>query len=449
MGPEKPQLKVGLISLGCPKNLVDSEVMLGLLKKEGCELTKDESQADVMIVNTCAFIEASKKESIETILDVARRKSDGSLKKLIVTGCLAQRYREELEKEMPEVDHFIGTGEFHRITEFTKVLPAFPPPRSAVDFPEYVYDYATPRISTLPRHTAYVKIAEGCSRTCSFCIIPRLRGPNRSRTIDSIAREVENLAAEGAVELSLIAQDLTAYGLDLGDGTDLEKLLRRLIEIDGIRWIRLLYNYPMYFTDGLIDVIANSEKICKYVDIPLQHIDSDLLATMRRKVDEREVRGLLEKLKSSIPGLALRTTLIVGFPGESAEQFGRLVDFVKEYEFNRLGVFTYSQEERTAAAKMPGQIPTKVKKERRNRIMAIAQKISARKNLEKLGRVFDVLIDRALESPNGYSHVGRTEGQALDIDGQVFVAGASMRPGTFVRAKVEKAGPYDLFARTY
>jgi len=265
----------------------------------------------------------------------------------------------------------------------------------------------------------------------------------------SIAREVENLAAEGAVELSLIAQDLTAYGLDLGDGTDLEKLLRRLIEIDGIRWIRLLYNYPMYFTDGLIDVIANSEKICKYVDIPLQHIDSDLLATMRRKVDEREVRGLLEKLKSSIPGLALRTTLIVGFPGESAEQFGRLVDFVKEYEFNRLGVFTYSQEERTAAAKMPGQIPTKVKKERRNRIMAIAQKISARKNLEKLGRVFDVLIDRALESPNGYSHVGRTEGQALDIDGQVFVAGASMRPGTFVRAKVEKAGPYDLFARTY
>ena len=270
MAPGSNKPKVGLISLGCPKNLVDSEVMLGTLQKKGYELTNDENEAEVMIINTCAFIEDSKKESVETILETAELKDQGSLKKLIVTGCLAQRYQKELEKEIPEVDHFIGTGEFHRIGEFTKEKKGLPVARSAVAKPEYVYDYATPRISTLPPHTAYVKIGEGCSRTCSFCIIPKLRGKGRSRDIDSIVREVRSLSKKGTLEMNLIAQDLTAYGRDLKDGTKLEMLLERMVEIDGVEWIRLMYNYPKLFTKKLIKLIASSDKICNYLDMPLQ-----------------------------------------------------------------------------------------------------------------------------------------------------------------------------------
>jgi ribosomal protein S12 methylthiotransferase len=445
----KPATKVGLISLGCPKNLVDSEVMLGSLQKEGYRFTSDQNEADVMIVNTCAFIDSSKKESVNTILDVARLKTEGNLKKLIVTGCLAQRYKDELETEMPEVDHFLGTGEFQKISEFAKVekKPAeIPVVRSIVNRPEYLYDYATPRISTLPKHTAYVKIAEGCSRTCSFCIIPKLRGRGRSRTIDSIVKEAEQLAKTGAKEINLIAQDLTAYGLDLRDGTNLEGLLRRLIEVDGIRWIRLMYNYPMYFTKSLIHLIATSDKICNYLDMPLQHIDSDLLETMRRKVNEKAVRNLLSELRDSIPNLTLRTTLIVGFPGETDKQFEKLVDFVKETKFDRLGVFTYSQEEGTVAARMKGQISARVKKIRKDRIMKLQQRISAKKNKSEIGRTYEVLIDRALEKPNGFTHLGRTEGQALDIDGHTFLKGVGLKPGTFVKARVLSSGEYDLYA---
>jgi len=438
--------KVGLISLGCPKNLVDSEVMLGLLQKDGFELTNDEKKADVMIVNTCSFIEDSKKESVNTILDIAQLKKKGRLKKLIVTGCLAQRYRNQLEDELPEVDHFIGTGEFQNITKFVKPRSQLPVVRSLVARPEYVYDYATPRTFTLPKHTAYVKIAEGCSRTCSFCIIPRLRGRGRSRSLESVVQEVKNLAARGTKEISLIAQDLTAYGLDLHDGTNLEKLLELLVEVQGIQWIRLMYNYPMYFTDRLVDLISSSEKICKYLDIPLQHIDSELLATMRRKVDEKATRGLLDKLRRQIPNLTLRTTLIVGFPGETEKQYEKLLDFVKDVEFDRLGIFTYSKEEGTAAAKMPNQVSSRVKNARKDQIMKEQQKISKRRNSTMLNQMVNVLIDRALSKPNGYSHLGRTQGQALDIDGQVYLSGDNLTVGSFVQAKIQKTSEYDLFA---
>ncbi len=438
------KIKVGMISLGCPKNLVDAEVMLGLLKKESHVLTNDASQADVLIVNTCAFIEESKKESIDTILEVAQLKAKGSLKKLIVTGCLAQRYQTELEQELPEVDHFIGTGEFQRIAEFANLRPELPVVRSAVARPEYVYDYATPRLSTLPQHTAYVKIAEGCSRTCSFCIIPKLRGRGRSRSVESIVTEVRNLVENGALEINLIAQDLTAYGLDLKDGTNLEKLLLELVKIDKLQWIRLMYNYPQYFTHSLIELIASSPKICKYLDMPLQHIDSELLSTMRRKVDEEEVRRLIDELKKQIPDLVLRTTLIVGFPGETEKQFEKLVDFVKEVKFHRLGVFTYSQEEGTLAAKLPNQIPLRTKKERRDHIMGIAQQISSEHNYYLIGKKLEVLVDAPLPQVNGYSHIGRYQGQALEIDGIVYLSGRDIVAGSFVKAKISKAKEYDL-----
>lgn len=436
--------KIGMISLGCPKNLVDTEVMLGLLSKDQYEITNNQDDADVMIVNTCAFIEDSKKESIDTILEVAELKKNGNLKKLIVAGCLAQRYKAKLEREMPEVDHFIGTGEFQNITDFVHTKKDLPVVRSKVAKPLYVYDELTPRLSTLPPHTSYVKIAEGCSRTCSFCIIPRLRGDGRSRSIASVVAEVEKLVANGTKEINLIAQDLTSYGLDRDDGADLEKLLRELVEIPNIQWIRLLYNYPMYFSDSLIELIRDSKVICKYLDIPLQHIDSELLASMDRKVDEVEVRNLIRKLRAQIPGITLRTTLIVGFPGETEAQFEKLKEFVREMEFDRLGVFTYSQEEGTKAAQMPNQIDDKIKQRRRDELMLIQQEISNRRNQMSVGQEIQVLIDFATKDKHMF--VGRTEGQAMEIDGNIFVTGENIIPGEFTSVKVNRALEYDLFA---
>ncbi len=437
--------KIGVVSLGCPKNLVDSEVMLGLLQKDGYELTPNEDEADVMIVNTCAFVEDAKKESIDAILDLAHKKKKGSIQKLVVTGCLAQRYQKELEHELPEVDHFLGTGEFQHIAEVLGATTELPVAKSMVNDPEFVYDYATPRLMVLPEHTAYVKIAEGCSRTCSFCIIPKLRGPGRSRSIESIVKEVERLAESGALEINLIAQDLTAYGVDLKDGTNLEKLLRELVKIPGPRWIRLLYSYPMFFSDSLIELISENEKICSYLDIPLQHIDSKLLATMRRYVNEDEIRGLLRKLRNRIPGLTLRTTLIVGFPGETEEQFQKLLRFVEETEFDRLGAFAYSQEEGTPAGEMPNQLDTVVKQSRLDHLMRLQQPISQKRNESYLGKTMEILVDRKLEEKGEFQYVGRTEGQALDIDGSVFLKAKKLKVGSMVKAKIEGASEYDLF----
>ncbi len=443
---KQEKTKIGMISLGCPKNLVDTEVMLGLLSKDQYEITNDQDAADVMIVNTCAFIEDSKKESVDTILEVAELKKKGTLKKLIVTGCLAQRYKAKLERELPEVDHFIGTGEFQNITDFVRESNnkmELPVVRSKVAKPLYVYDELTPRLSTLPKHISYVKIAEGCSRTCSFCIIPRLRGDSRSRGIDSIVAETQNLVKSGVKEISLIAQDLTAYGLDRNDGTTLEKLLRELVKVDGIEWIRLMYNYPMYFTDSLIELIRESKVICNYIDMPLQHIDSDLLASMDRKVDEGEVVGLVRKLRQRIPNITLRTSLIVGFPGETDAQFEKLKDFVREMEFDRLGVFTYSQEEGTKAALMPNQVDEKTKKKRQEELMLLQQEISSRRNHAAVGQTMRVMIDFPTKEKNMF--VARSEGQAMEIDGNVFVTGENLNPGQFINVKINKALEYDLF----
>jgi ribosomal protein S12 methylthiotransferase len=444
---KQEKTKIGMISLGCPKNLVDTEVMLGLLSKDQYEITNNQDDADVMIVNTCAFIEDSKKESVDTILEVAELKKKGTLKKLIVTGCLAQRYKAKLERELPEVDHFIGTGEFQNITDFVRDSSnkmELPVVRSKVAKPLYVYDELTPRISTLPKHMSYVKIAEGCSRTCSFCIIPRLRGDSRSRGIESIVAEAKNLVGNGVKEINLIAQDLTAYGLDRNDGATLEKLLRQLVKVEGVEWIRLMYNYPMYFTDSLIELIRDSKVICNYIDMPLQHIDSDLLASMDRKVDEGEVVGLVRKLREKIPGITLRTTLIVGFPGETDAQFEKLKDFVREMEFDRLGVFTYSQEEGTKAAQMPNQIDEKTKKKRQEELMLLQQEISNRRNRAAVGQTMRVMIDFPTKEQNMF--VARSEGQAMEIDGNVFVTGENLKPGQFVDVKINKALEYDLFA---
>ncbi len=443
---KQEKTKIGMISLGCPKNLVDTEVMLGLLSKDQYKITNDQDAADVMIVNTCAFIEDSKKESVDTILEVAELKKKGTLKKLIVTGCLAQRYKAKLERELPEVDHFIGTGEFQNITDFVRESNnkmELPVVRSKVAKPLYVYDELTPRLSTLPKHISYVKIAEGCSRTCSFCIIPRLRGDSRSRGIDSIVAETQNLVKSGVKEISLIAQDLTAYGLDRNDGTTLEKLLRELVKVDGIEWIRLMYNYPMYFTDSLIELIRESKVICNYIDMPLQHIDSDLLASMDRKVDEGEVVGLVRKLRQRIPNITLRTSLIVGFPGETDAQFEKLKDFVREMEFDRLGVFTYSQEEGTKAALMPNQVDEKTKKKRQEELMLLQQEISSRRNHAAVGQTMRVMIDFPTKEKNMF--VARSEGQAMEIDGNVFVTGENLNPGQFINVKINKALEYDLF----
>ncbi|MCB1197984.1 MAG: 30S ribosomal protein S12 methylthiotransferase RimO [Deltaproteobacteria bacterium] len=443
----KAKKKIGMISLGCPKNLVDSEVMLGMVAQENdLEITGNQDDADIMIVNTCAFIEDSKKESIDTILEVAQLKEDGKLQKLIVAGCLAQRYKAKLERELPEVDHFIGTGEFQHITKFLKASQGLPLAKSQVAKPEYVYDYATPRISTLPPHTAYVKIAEGCSRTCSFCIIPRLRGPNRSRSIESIVKEAQHLAQHGAKEISLIAQDLTAYGLERDDDANLVKLLRALVEIEGLVWIRLMYNYPMYFSDELVELIAHEPKICSYLDIPLQHIDADLLKSMDRKVDEQETYVLLKKLRDKIPGLILRTGMIVGFPGETRAQFEKLKDFITDIEFDRLGVFTYSQEEGTKAATMPDQINEEIKHARKEELMLLQQEISSRRNKSWIGKELDVLIDHSFQHEGQNVHVGRFEGQALDIDGNVQIFHQNLPIGEFVKAKIINATEYDLIA---
>ncbi len=443
-GSEKT--KVGLISLGCPKNLVDSEVMLGILKENDYAITPEAEKAEVMIVNTCAFIEDSKQESVQTVLEMARLKKKGSLKKLIVTGCLAQRYQTELEDEFPEVDHIVGTGEFQKIDQFAQPKPELPVVRTAVGRPEFVYDYATPRLPVLPSHTAYVKISEGCSRVCSFCIIPKLRGPNRSRSISSILKEVKQLVERGAKEINLIAQDLTAYGLDREDGANLLALLREMEKIESLPWIRLLYSYPMHFSDELIELMARSKKICRYLDLPLQHIDGELLATMRREVAEGEVWELIRKLRQAMPDLVLRTTLIVGFPGETQAQFEKLLHFVREAEFDRLGVFTYSQEEGTIAARMTNQIPAKVKKERRDQIMSMQQEISRRKHRQMVGKKCTVLIDAVASTDKNYDYVGRTEGQALEIDGNVFLRGKNLSVGQMVSATINQASEYDLFA---
>jgi len=440
---------VSIVSLGCARNLVDSEVMGGLLRQNRFELVPEPAGADIVLVNTCGFIEAAKAESLDTILEIARLKEEGKVKKLVVAGCLSQRYPAELAKELPEVDLFIGTGEVPRVAEILREHEANEGRRQYVGIPSYLYDHATPRLRTSPSHSAFLKVSEGCDHKCAFCIIPRLRGPHRSRPIDSVVKEAAMLARDGVKEINLIAQDLTAYGRDRKDGTTLFGLLREMVSIPDLAWIRLLYAYPNFLDEPLLEVIRDSEKICKYIDIPFQHVNQRMLRSMRRGKSGSAVRETVEKLRAAIPGLTLRTSLIVGFPGETDRDFQELLDFVEEAQFERLGVFKYSEEEGTAAAQMAATVPEDEKENRWQEIMDLQSAISRKKNEALIGTIQRVMIDN-LDSDSG-KFTGRTQAHAPEVDGVVYMDGltlnnktVSLRLGDMTAVRISGALDYDL-----
>jgi ribosomal protein S12 methylthiotransferase len=434
---------VSLISLGCPKNLVDSEVILGLLSKAGYSLTPRPSDAQIIIVNTCSFIQDASREAIETILDLARNKEKGACRLLVVSGCLPQRYGRSLEKELPEVDLFVGTGDFQNLPE---ILSKDRKTKSFLSKPTFLYDEKTPRILSTPSYYAYLKIAEGCSNLCTFCTVPKIRGPYRSRTLRSVLKEARGLADQGVREIILIAQDTTAYGIDLRDGTNLEKLLKGLIQVDGIHWIRMLYSYPKpdYFTEGLLKLMVKEQKICPYLDLPIQHINDEILKRMGRRSRSHEIYNLLKKIRTALPEISLRTSLIVGFPGETERHFRALLDFVEEIRFDHLGAFKYSAEEGTPASRLAGSVPEPVKEERLGVLMDLQKKISWQKHRGLVGRRMEVAVEgqdlkrRLLR--------GRLKTQAPEIDGAVFLRGKA-KPGDWVEARITKALPYDLIGQ--
>ncbi|SHJ90619.1 30S ribosomal protein S12 methylthiotransferase RimO [Paramaledivibacter caminithermalis] len=435
--------KIYLETLGCSKNQVDSEIMLGILKEHNYDFTYDESEADIIIINTCGFIESAKKESIDTILELAQLKKTCKCKILIVTGCLAQRYSKELSMEIPEVDAFLGTTNFNEIAKIiNKILKNNERIVSTANSDKAV-EYDLPRILTSPSYTAYLKIAEGCDNYCTYCIIPKLRGKYKSRPIEKIVNEAKNLAKNGTKELIVIAQDITRYGIDLYGNYQLCELLKQLNSIEELKWIRLQYSYPDIISDELIEVIESNKKICKYIDIPIQHCNNKILKEMNRRTTKEHIITVINKLRKKIPDIAIRTTLITGFPGETDEQFTELYDFVKEIEFDKLGVFTYSREEDTPAAKLPKQIPEDIKENRRDKIMLLQRDISLKKNMDKIGRVYDILIEEKIENENVY--VGRTEFDAPEIDGVVYInSHLNINIGEFIRAKIIDALEYDL-----
>jgi ribosomal protein S12 methylthiotransferase len=435
--------KVSMVSLGCPKNLVDAEVMLGVLARQEYEITTDEREADVIIVNTCSFIKEAKQESIDAILDLAERKHDARCHTLIVSGCLPQRYQEELAKELPEVDIFIGTGDYPRIAEILAEKSGTSEQLRYIGDPDFIYDETLPRLNSSPSWYSYLKIGEGCSNCCSYCIIPKLRGAYRSRPLEALVAEAEKLALRGVKELNIISQDITRYGSDLDDGSTLETLLRRLARISGIEWIRLLYAYPDGISDSLIELIRDEPKICKYLDIPLQHISDPVLVNMKRRSNEQQIRALIAKLRREIPNIALRTSLIVGFPGETVEDFSALMHFVEQARFDRLGVFCYSREEGTPAATMPDQVSERVKRERYRKLMRVQARLSFRRNRDLVGTTEQVIVE-------GYSEEtelllkGRSSRQAPDIDGQVYITAGIADVGEIVTLKITDSSDYDL-----
>ena len=435
--------KVSMVSLGCPKNLVDAEVMLGVLSKQEYEITTDEKEADVIIVNTCSFIKEAKQESIDAILDLAERKHDGRCHTLIVSGCLPQRYQEELARELPEVDIFIGTGDYPRIAEILAEKTGIDTQLRYVGDPDYIYDETLPRLNSSPAWYSYLKIGEGCSNCCSYCIIPQLRGAYRSRPLEALVAEAELLAGRGVKELNIISQDITRYGSDLDDGSTLETLIRRLVKIDGIRWIRLLYAYPDGITDGLIALIRDEPKVCNYLDIPIQHISDPVLKQMKRRSSGQQIRDLVVKLRSEIPDIALRTSLIVGFPGETVDDFNELMQFVEQTQFDRLGVFCYSREEGTPAAAMTEQVSERIKRERYRKLMRAQARLSFRRNRALIGKTEQVIVE-------GYSEEtelllkGRSARQAPDIDGQVYITAGQANVGDIVMLRITDSSDYDL-----
>ncbi len=431
-------MKVLLISLGCDKNLVDSEVMLGLLNKAGHQLTNDETEADVVVVNTCAFISDAKEESINTIIEMGELKKTGKLKKLIVAGCLSQRYKDEIMKELPEIDVIIGATNYDKIVEAIGTDE-----ESIVDDINYTPRPIAERIVTTNASMAYFKIAEGCNKLCTYCIIPHIRGRYRSMPMDSLIASAEKLASDGIKELVLVAQETTLYGVDLYGEKKLPELLTKLSEIEGIEWIRLLYCYPEEITDELIEVMATNPKICHYVDIPIQHSENAILKRMGRRTSREDIVELVGRLRTAMPDIAIRTTLISGFPGETQELHDGLVDFVDECEFDRLGVFTYSPEEGTPAAEYEGQVDGELAGKWRDEIMELQQEISYEKNQQMIGSTQKVLIEGYLVDDDVY--VGRTYRDAPGVDGIVFVSAPyELISGSFVDVKITEANEYDL-----
>ncbi len=449
--------KVGIITLGCAKNTVDAEVMAGFLQEANYELTS-EANADIIIVNTCGFINPAKEESIDTILEVAQWKEAGQCRYLIVTGCLVQRYSRDLARELPEVDVFLGLDD---IPHIAKVCDELTGKYSSEERAHrlslnlisqgayqstYLYNHTTPRVNLGPRHTAYVKIAEGCDYTCTFCAIPSMRGLFRSRTISSVVEEVKRLADQGVKEVNLIAQDTTAYGKDQGKEVTLSRLLEELVRVDGIEWIRFLYAYPTTIRKSLMETIAREPKICKYIDLPLQHIDDAILKAMNRPSSSKKIKELIQTIRETIPGVSLRTTFIVGFPGETEEAFERLVEFVQETQFDRVGVFKYSKEEGTVAATLKNEVPAKVKDKRYRRLMKVQAAISKEKNKALIGTKQRVLVDGvSLETP--LLLVGRMQNQAPEIDGVVYLNEGQTEQGRLEDVEITNAYTYDLVGR--
>jgi ribosomal protein S12 methylthiotransferase len=450
--------RIGFVSLGCPKNLVDSEVMMGQLKERGYELTTVREEADVMVVNTCGFIQTAKEESIRTILEMAELKESARLKRLVVAGCLVERYRQDLLSQLPEVDAVLGTSELEKIV--AAVDPAAVAAQDAAfvasntwmtrGLPTYLYDETTPRLLATPRHFAYVKIAEGCDHTCAFCAIPQMRGKYRSRRAGSIVSEAEQLAAQGVRELILISQDSTQYGLDLGLKDGLADLLRALCRVEGIEWIRIMYTYPNSLSDATLRVMAEEPKVCKYLDMPLQHASAAVLKRMRRGGNRQLLEKLLARARDIVPGIALRTTLIVGFPGETDEDFGELMQFVKDVEFDRLGVFTYSDEEGTHGFDLDQKVPATTMRSRRTRLMREQAKISKRKNKALIGRRFRAMLEGVSEESDLLLQA-RLESQAPEVDGHVLIndipEGFTGQAGSMIEIEIEEAHDYDLVAR--
>jgi ribosomal protein S12 methylthiotransferase len=464
-------MKVGMISLGCPKNLVDSEVMLGLAQQSGHQLTRDPADADVLVVNTCAFIDKAKQESIDAILEMAELKKAGKCQRLVVTGCMAERYRDELREQIPEIDAVLGTGEVpeivaaiaptgHRGPETQRgfipllrsngePLESRTPNPESRQLPTYIYDSDTPRLLATPRHYAYIKIAEGCDYKCAFCIIPKLRGHYRSRPADSIVREARALAARGVKEILLISQDTTFYGIDRGERGALARLLRELNTIDGIEWIRMLYLYPTTIGDDVLDATAESEKVCKYIDLPLQHASDEILRRMKRPGTRSGYEQLLARIRRRVPGVTLRTTFIVGFPGEDANDFAQLQDFVKTVRFDHVGVFTYSHEDGTTAHGLADDVPARVKTQRQAALMSLQKKIVKKAQQLRAGQQVRLVVD----GPSAEHELvlrGRLEGQAPDIDPVVYLTDcdpSEFSAGQFLRAEIVGARDYDLVAR--
>src|SRR4051812_491593 len=445
--------KVGFISLGCPKNLVDSEVMMGQLKHHGYQITANAEDADTAVVNTCGFIDSAKKESIDTILEAAQLKANGQAKRLIVAGCLVERYRDELQAAIPEVDAFIGTNQINDILAVcdpktnTRSLPVVPLGNQSAT---YLYDESTPRVLATPSHYAFLKIAEGCDRPCAFCFIPQMRGHFRSRRFGSIIAEAHQLAEEGVKEIILVAQDSSRYGEDLGKQDALAHLLRELSHTAGVEWVRVMYTYPTHISDAFLDVLAEEPKAVKYLDMPLQHASQNVLKLMKRGGNRASLEKLIRRVRQRVPGIAVRTTFITGFPGETEEDFNELLNFVKNVEFDRVGVFTYSDEEGTPAYDLPNKVDPKIAKQRRVRLMKEQAKIAKRKHKALIGQTVRVMF----EGESNESELlwqGRMETQAPDIDGCVLIndvpEGFAPASGEMVNVLLTEALDYDMLGR--